>query len=458
MILNANQNFARYRSPRSGLSACVLALVVAMTASVGNTGFAATLPEHRPIALLIVADEVNPHRLNDADLTQPQDLAPALTASDSPLLTSAVATVNSQCADAALAALASSSPPDVVLYFAHRAAKRCDGSDAQTEFTNLLEQGLQEGIGVVVLHHGWYVDFISPGAKDSLLNLLGASTNSIAWDTTEGQRVFNVGGAHFVTSNGLRYTERATFAGVNAVAPGTYPYFVNVPDELYADTTLLEVPGETRTPLFASDSQGNRLLGYALTRPGWRGRVVAWQPGEYQPNALDDRSGPNFQILVNALYYAVFGEPTRSVATGGPIEEVEVIGQRPLVYLREEISAAENSLYLVWNDVNDDDRFDVHCVWRAPLGTLIKEKQCVPRFVVDATGENARDFFSQSSANSNGGTIATGDARTTIQNTMVLYQQKMQEMILQNPELREAVLKHAALLEELEQRKVAAGE
>ena len=267
------------------------------------------LPNHRPLSLLIVADQVNPHRLSDADLTQPNDLAPALTAADSPLKTSRVATVNSQCADDALRALASSEPPDVVLYFAHRAAKRCDGSDAQTEFTQLIRQGLQRGLGVVVLHHGLYVDIVTRGAKDALLEVLGARTNSIAWDTTAGQRVFNVGGSHFVSNNGLTYADKASFAGVSGVAPGIYPYFVNLPDELYSDTSLIEVAGESRTPLFASDSRGERLLGYVLTRPGWKGRVVAYQPGEYQPNALDDRNGPNFQILVNALYFAVYGEP-----------------------------------------------------------------------------------------------------------------------------------------------------
>ena len=110
-----------------------------------------------------------------------------------------------------------------------------------------------------------------------------------------------------MSSNGLTYPEQGTFGGVNGVAAGPYPYFVNLPDELYADTALNSVAGETRTPLFASDSLGDRLLGYALTRQGWTGRVVAYQPAEYQPNALDDHDGPNYQILMNALYFAAFG-------------------------------------------------------------------------------------------------------------------------------------------------------
>lgn len=270
---------------------------------------AATLPPHAPINLLIVADEVNPHKLQPADLTQPADLAPALTAADSPLASAQVTTVDSQCVDAALQALAAAERPQVVLYFAHRAARKCDGSDAQGEFTQLMEQGLQQGLGVVVLHHGLYVDIFSPGAKDALLALFGAKTNSIKWDTVEGQRVYNVGGSHFISSNGLVYARQGNFAGTPGVAAGSYGYFVNVPDELYADTQLIEQAGEQRTPLFASDSLGTRLLGYELTRPGWQGKVVAYQPAEYQPNALDDRNGPNFQILVNAIWYAAYGAP-----------------------------------------------------------------------------------------------------------------------------------------------------
>lgn len=288
-------------------SKTAVALIVAACFSIAAQ--AAVLPAHEAFDLLIVADEVNPHRLGDADLTQPEDLQPALASADSALNLASIGTTNSQCADTALAQLASANPPAVVLYFAHRATKRCDGSDAQAEFTQLLRQGLERGMGVVVLHHGWYVDIFSPGAKDELLALLGAKTNSIAWDTTAGQRVYVVDAEHFVSSNGLNVEQQAAFAGTGAVAAGTYPYFTNVPDELYADTVLVEEVGEQRTPLFATDSLGQRLLGYALTREGWQGRVVAYQPGEYQPNALDDRNGVNFQILVNAIYYAAFGAP-----------------------------------------------------------------------------------------------------------------------------------------------------
>jgi hypothetical protein len=217
--------------------------------------------------------------------------------------------VDSQCADDALGALEGDARPNVVLYFAHRAAKLCAGGDAQSRLVAAFESGLEAGMGVVVFHHGLYGDLYTPGAKDSLLQLIGAESSGISWNTTVGQRVFIVGSNHFVSTNGLAPEGEGELAAVGGVSAGTYPYFDNVPDERYPTTTLLVEAGEERVPLFATDSGGSRLLGYALTRPGWSGRVVAYQPGEYQPNALDARSGNNFQVLANALYFAAFGSP-----------------------------------------------------------------------------------------------------------------------------------------------------
>ena len=265
---------------------------------------AATLPGHEPMTVLIIADEVNPHQLNDADLTQPHDLAPALSAPDSGLKLTAISTVDSQCVDAALLALSSDTPPDVVLYFAHRGARHCDGDDAQPALTGLIEQGLEKGLGLVVLHHGLYVDFRNRGVKAPLLQLIGSEADSIEWNTADGQRVINVNPGHFITSHGIDYAGNHEFSGAAGVASGRYPAFTSKPDERYELIREHIVPGEQRTPLFATDSGTPRLLGYVLQRPGWQGRVVTWQPAEFQPNALDDRTGPNFQILVNAIYFS----------------------------------------------------------------------------------------------------------------------------------------------------------
>lgn len=296
--------------------ASVFAIAVSLASSAG----AATLPAHQPLDIIVISDEVNPNRLSDAELTQPGDISAALNAPDSglSLVGSGAQEFDSQCADKALDRLASDTGPHVVIYFAHRAAKSCAGADVQATLTSRIEAMLVRGGGLVVFHHGVY----QASGKERVLELIGAQANSISWNTSEGQRVINVAPDHFVTKNGVTYTEKVTLRAFTGVSAGTYEAFVNVPDERYPQTTLGDVAGATRTVLFASNSGGNRVLSFALSKPAWKGRVVTYQPGEYQPNALDDRRGSNFQILANAILFSAgrvdeTGRPTDGSSNGG---------------------------------------------------------------------------------------------------------------------------------------------
>lgn len=260
---------------------------------------AATLPAHDPLSVLVVSDEVNPNGLSPAELTQPGDLTTAIEDPGSGISVGGIDEIASDCIDDAVAALNAGSA-DVLVYFAHLGARGCDGSDQSAAFRDAVESFLQGGGGVVVFHHGAFAD---PG-KDSLLQLLGVSATSIEWDTGAGQDVIGVAPGHFVVDNAVTYPMMRSFgADEFGVTMGEYGVFSNTPDERYPTTAYLTAPGETRTTLFASDYAGAVSLGYDLHRPDWAGHVVMYQPGEYQPHALDDLAGPNFQILANAIYY-----------------------------------------------------------------------------------------------------------------------------------------------------------
>lgn len=280
----------------AALSLFVLAAAAPVSAA------AAELPAHDPMRILVVSDEVNPNGLSDAELTQPGDLSAALGNPASGLqLAAPVLEVSSQCIDDALEAM-NGGELDVLVYFAHLDAKACDGSPRQAELTAAAETHLQEVGGVVVFHHGIY----EAAEKGPILELLGATASSIAWDTIAGQDVIAVAPDHFVASQGVSYPGTRAFSGAGVDA-GDYPFFTNVPDERYDAISLLVRQGESRTILFASaDSTGAgaRVLGYDLHRADWMGHVVFYQPGEYQPHALDDLDGDNFQILANAVLYA----------------------------------------------------------------------------------------------------------------------------------------------------------
>lgn len=291
-------------------------LGAALLTMIPNLAGAAELPDHEPLRILVIGDEVNPHKLSDAELTQPADLANALSAAGNGLNVEDIEAIDSQCVDDGLAAL-SAGGVDVVVYFAHLAALGCDGSDQQPALTAAFESHLENGGGIVVFHHGIF----EAAGKEGVLQLLGGRAGSIAWDTGAGQDVIAVAPEHFVASEALEFSGTRSFEGAG-VAGGDYPLFNNTPDERYDDTSLLTAAGEDRTILFASADAGGgaaRVLGYDLHRPSWMGHVVFYQPGEYQPQALDDVDGNNFQVLANAIYYTATTQEEGG-GTGGPSE------------------------------------------------------------------------------------------------------------------------------------------
>jgi hypothetical protein len=251
-------------------------------------------PPPEPIDVLIVSDGVNPHGLSSEELTEPGDLAAAFMASTTLGGAETVGTVlevPSSCTDEALEWLGSEEPPAVFVYFAHQAASRCAGGSAQDELVTLTEAHLAAGRGVLAFHHGLYE---APG-KEAMLELLGAEAL--------------VAPSHFI-SRELNPPLMRTLPGLPGVSAGDYPAFNNTPDERYPQTTLITSPGETRVILFATASGTPRVLGYDLQPPGLAGHIIAYQPGEHQPTILDDRTGPNFQILKNALVYLTKSVPT----------------------------------------------------------------------------------------------------------------------------------------------------
>lgn len=282
----------------------------------------AELPIHPALRILIVSDEVNPHNLSNAELTQPNEISTALTAVGSGLNIDLVTEIATNDIDQATALLnlPTTDPGryDVLIYFAHRIPN--DGTaqqnqDDQDAFTTAVESFLETGGGVVCFHHGLY----SSSGKDGILSVMGGTASgNVPWNTSTGQNVINVSPSHFVTTNSVEYTTQTTYAdATNGVASGTYAYFNNTPDERYPYLTINN-DAENVEMLFASnysDNGSTHILGFTHQRSTWSGRVVFYQPGEYQPNALDDLEGNNFQILANAIYYSAFGNVTTGIAT-----------------------------------------------------------------------------------------------------------------------------------------------
>ena len=293
--------------PRGVACALATAILAFAQASAG-----ASLPPHPPMRILVVSDEVNPHALSDAELTQPGDIAAALldpaagfNLDPAPDGVVEIATDDLADATALLAVpITHASAYDVVVYFAHRIPAA--GAPVQEAFVAALDAFLVAGGGLVSFHHGSY----ETAGKASVQQLIGATAvGSVPWNTLDGQNVINVAPGHFVTTNEVEYASSVSYSDpARSVPLGTYGLFNNTPDERYIEFEVNGTAGSF-TVLFGSDYVENgsaHLLGFEHRRPTWAGVVIGYQPGEYQPSALDDLEGNNFQILANAIYYTAY--------------------------------------------------------------------------------------------------------------------------------------------------------
>lgn len=270
-----------------------------------NSVLAQTLPEHDSLRILIVSDEVNPHGLSDADLTQPGDISSALQ-STSALNTDTILEIPTDQIELATAELMRlDSDPlvyDILIYFSHRRPNGASAQARQDAFVSSVESFLQNGGGVISFHHGIYQGL----GKQTMQELLGAQAiGSVPWDTVNGQDIIYVGGDHFIGTHQINYNLQVAYTNdAHSIPASTYPAFNNNPDERYPQMDFNT--GNTNCDvkvMYESDyvDNGNaHLLSYLKQCPNWRSQIFVYQPGEYQPSAF---SGNNFQILLNAIYY-----------------------------------------------------------------------------------------------------------------------------------------------------------
>ena len=299
----------------------VSAFILLTAAVLAAPAWAATLPPHRPLRILVVSDTVNPHGLTSAQLTEglnpgPGDIGNTLrrVGTGITLDTGANAVREIPTNDIEIATSLLGLPAcdpasyDALVYFSHRIPDPDGGKPSPTirqdAFTAAVSAFLTSGGGFVSFHHGAY----TATGKSGILDLIGATASgSVPWNTVDGQNVINTSPGHFVTTNGVEYPSTVAYSdAVRGIPPGTYPFFNNTPDERYPTFVVNPTATTFRTIFGSNYNEGGstHLVGFTHRRPAWSGIVVGYQPAEYQPNALDDLDGNNFQILANAILYA----------------------------------------------------------------------------------------------------------------------------------------------------------
>jgi len=81
-------------------------------------------------------------------------------------------------------------------------------------------------------------------------------------------------------------------------------------------------------------------------------------------------------LLVMPVSGVCQSESAQAEEPPGPIEEVIVRGSKSIIDLKHEMYEAEDALYDLFNSLNTDDQFDIHCHEEAPTGSKLKLRVC----------------------------------------------------------------------------------
>ena len=125
-----------------------------------------------------------------------------------------------------------------------------------------------------------------------------------------------------------------------------------------------------------------------------------------------------------------------------PMEEVTVIGQRTLGTLRVQIDRAEDRMIDIYNKLNTDDLYDIHCSQGVATGSHIQRKTCAPVYFDRTEAETTQLALS-------GVPVGASymNAKLTYYNPIM--RAKWGQLAKSNPELLQAIEKHYQLSQEL---------
>ena len=127
-----------------------------------------------------------------------------------------------------------------------------------------------------------------------------------------------------------------------------------------------------------------------------------------------------------ALLVAVLALPMAAVGQDEEVstENIVVASEKSLKGLRQDLWRSEDDFYSLYNKLNDDNLYDVRCVYEAPTGSRIKNQVCHPVFLSKAISRGAI-------------TRATNlDTNPVIADKMAKFREKLDTLIAANPELQ----------------------
>jgi hypothetical protein len=126
------------------------------------------------------------------------------------------------------------------------------------------------------------------------------------------------------------------------------------------------------------------------------------------------------------------------------IDEVTVIGARTLAKIRAEVIMAEDEVYALFNDLNDDDGYDIICKKETRIGSQIPYRVCLARMYRDALSEATEDGDAE---------YGTVGAKLSGKKHQKILRDKMRALAIEHPELLAALKKRYVAEKEFQEER-----
>lgn len=148
-------------------------------------------------------------------------------------------------------------------------------------------------------------------------------------------------------------------------------------------------------------------------------------------------------LLIGLLFSvcAAAEEEASASETDDVFDEITVLGVRELGALRAEVTRAEDRAYTLFNELNDDDGYDVICKKETRIGSQIPQRVCQMRIVREARSEAAEDWYEDGH---------TARPKLVMSKHNEIFRQKLARLANENPELLEALRERLALQRKFE--------
>ena len=136
-------------------------------------------------------------------------------------------------------------------------------------------------------------------------------------------------------------------------------------------------------------------------------------------------------------------------------EEIVITGERSTMQLRIQLMEAEKQAYDIFNQFNDDRRFEISCSLSAPTGSRLLRQICQAEFEIQAMRGHAQDYYNTMPGHGRPQGSVTKQyppVAVELHRHQKAYREKMRQIAEEHPEFLDALARYAALNQEYEER------